>query len=118
MLTLFTYAFGVILVLAGAYHFINPAFYDAFMPNWFPKLTANYAAGLAEIGIGLGLFFPGTLRWSAWLALALMLIFLPLHVLDLLKERPVIGSHTIATVRLVVQFVLIYLLYLVAKGAP
>ncbi|HAK78963.1 MAG TPA: hypothetical protein DCM71_19145 [Runella sp.] len=37
----------------------------------------------------------------------MMLVFLPLHVIDIFKENPAIGSHQVALVRLPIQFVLI-----------
>ncbi|PHI21149.1 hypothetical protein CEQ90_03765 [Lewinellaceae bacterium SD302] len=108
--------FGIILLAAGVYHFVNPAFYDPFMPDWFPKPLANAAGGLAELIIGALLLIPAYRNLGLWLALALMVIFLPLHVIDLLRERPVIGSKLIATARLVIQFVLIGWLWWLAKG--
>lgn len=113
---LFLIAFGVILLAAGAYHFINPAFYDPIMPDWFPKSMANAAGGIAELFIGAGMLWPDTRTIATWAAFGLMIIFLPLHVLDLLKERPAIGNHSVAAVRLLLQFVFIYLLYRGARG--
>lgn len=109
--------FGVLLLAAGVYHFVNPAFYNPFMPDWFPKQLANAAGGVAEILIGIGLLVPDWRTYAAWAALALMVIFLPLHVIDLFKERPVIGSKTVAVVRLLIQVLLIWWLYRAAAGA-
>ena len=47
------YAFAVVLIAAGVYHFINPRFYDPIMPDWFPKPLANAAGGVAEVVIGI-----------------------------------------------------------------
>lgn len=103
--------FAVILLAAGVYHFINPAFYDPIMPAWFPKRVANALGGVAEIIIGIMLLVPKTKYYGIWLALALMIIFLPLHVWDLTKTRPAIGPHWVAAIRLLVQFALIGWLY-------
>ena len=107
--------FGLLLIAAGVYHFVNPKFYDPFMPEWFPKPLANAAGGIAEIVIGAGLLFPATRTISLYAAAALMLIFLPLHVIDLLRDRPLMGSKVAATVRLIVQFLLIYGLWWAAR---
>jgi len=104
-------AFGVLLLLAGAYHFINPAFYNPMMPKWFPRELANAAGGVAEIVIGIGLLIPAWRTYALWAACGLMVIFLPLHVLDLLKNRPAIGPHWVAAVRLLLQFLLIWWLW-------
>ena len=112
----FIYAFALLLIAAGVYHFVNPAFYNPFMPEWFPKSLANTAGGVAEIVIGICMLIPATQKWAVFAAMALMIVFLPLHVLDLLKDRPAIGNHTIAVVRLLIQFVFVYLLWRGARG--
>ena len=109
------YIFAAILVVAGLYHFINPQFYHPFMPDWFPKSLANAAGGLAEIIIGIALFIPATRHLALYAAAALMLMFLPLHVIDLARARPVIGSKVIAIFRLLLQFVLIAWLFYAAR---
>lgn len=105
------YLFAILLIAAGVYHFVNPAFYDPIMPAWFPKALANAAGGLAEIVIGIMILIPGTKNLGIWAACALMVAFLPLHILDLLKEKPMVGSHLAAVVRLIIQFALIGWLY-------
>ena len=109
--TWFVLAFGLLLLTAGVYHFVNPKFYYPFMPGWFPKALANALGGGAEVVIGGLLLFPATRRVGLYAAAALMLIFLPLHVLDLLRERPLMGSKAAAVLRLAVQFGLIYWLW-------
>ena len=108
---MFAYGFAIVLLIAGTYHFINPTFYYPFMPAWFPKVLANAAGGIAEIGIGLLMLFPASRTYGLYAAVALMLLFLPLHLIDLLRDRPVIGSKTIAVFRLLLQFVLIAWLF-------
>jgi uncharacterized membrane protein len=110
-MSVFAYGFALILIVAGIYHFVNPTVYYAFMPDWFPKQLANWAGGAAEIVIGLLMLLPATRVVGLYAAALLMLVFLPLHVFDLLRERPMIGSKAIAIVRLVLQFGLIYWLY-------
>jgi len=44
-----------------------------------------------------------------------MLLFLPLHFLDVFKEHPAIGSKTIALIRLPIQFLLIYCAWYIYK---
>ena len=106
-MSVLAYVFAVVLIVAGIYHFVNPVFYYGIMPEWFPKPLANAAGGVAEIVIGIAMLVPGSRTIGLYAAAGLMLIFLPLHVLDLLKERPAMGSKTIAGVRLLIQFVLI-----------
>ena len=115
-MSLLVYVFAVVLLLAGIYHFVNPQFYHPFMPAWFPKQLANAAGGVAELAIGAGLLFPASRLLSLYAAAALMLLFLPLHVIDLARTRPVIGSKAIAVFRLVLQFILIAWLFYTARN--
>ena len=112
---LLIYAFAVVLIVAGVYHFVNPTFYFPFMPEWFPKTLANAAGGAAEILIGVLMLVPATRTYGLYAACALMLVFLPLHVIDLLRERPLMGSKMAATVRLIIQCLLIGWLWWAAR---
>ncbi|MCX8209919.1 MAG: hypothetical protein OTI34_02665 [Lewinella sp.] len=101
-------AFGVILIAAGAYHFVNPAFYNPMMPRWFPKELANAAGGIVEIIIGIGLLVPDWRTYALYAACGLMVVFLPLHIWDLMKPKPAVGPHWAAAVRLLIQVLLIW----------
>ena len=114
-MTFFAYAFAVTLIIAGVYHFINPSFYYPIIPKWMPRVAANVAGGAAEIAVGVAMLVPATRTLGLWSAAALMTLFLPVHVVDLLRDRPVIGSKLIAVIRLLLQFVLIAWLVWEAK---
>lgn len=88
------------------------------MPDWFPKRLANAAGGIAEIIIGILILVPKTKHLGIWLALALMVVFLPLHIWDLTKVKPAVGSHWGAAIRLLIQFALIGWLYYRATNSP
>jgi uncharacterized membrane protein len=47
--------------------------------------------------------------------LAMMLVFLPLHIWDIFRENPAIGSHKVALIRLPIQFVLIAWAWFISK---
>ena len=106
-MSIFAYGFALILIAAGIYHFVNPQVYYPMMPDWFPKPLANAAGGLAEILIGLAMLVPASRQYGLYAAAGLMVVFLPLHVVDLLRDRPVLFNKTAAAVRLFLQFVLI-----------
>jgi uncharacterized membrane protein len=103
-----TYLFGAFLIVAGVGHFLNPQKYFAFIPDFLPKEAVNYLSGLLEILAGIGVFIPRFKNISTFTILLMMVAFLPLHIIDVFKEQPAIGSHTIALIRLPLQFVLIY----------
>jgi len=89
------YFFAALMVAAGINHFINPKFYASYMPSFFPKPLANIVAGFVEIAIGVMLFIPAVRSLGGLGVFLLMIIFLPLHVWDLFKEKPAIGSKKI-----------------------
>ena len=102
---IFTVIFGVFFIIAGIGHFIDPQKYFAFIPNFLPKAASNFLAGLAEIIAGTLLMIPKFRKLGGLLILIMMVVFLPLHILDIFKENPAIGRHTLAIIRLPLQFV-------------
>jgi uncharacterized membrane protein len=109
------YVFGAFLLFAGINHFVNPGFYAAFVPVWMSQDFANISSGIAEIILGIGLFVPLMRRWAAWGALVLMVVFLPLHVWDVLRDDPAIGSKTAAWVRLPIQLLFMVWMWWLAQ---
>jgi uncharacterized membrane protein len=102
-----TFLFGAFMVYAGINHFLKPAMYFPFFADFLPKEALNYAAGIAEIIAGGLVFIPKYRSYGTWGILALMIAFLPLHVADVFKENPAVGTHQIALIRLPFQFLFI-----------
>jgi uncharacterized membrane protein len=102
-----TYLFGAFMIFGGANHFIKPEMYAPFIPAFLPSLAINYLAGILEIAVGIGVFIPRFRSMATLGILIMMLVFLPLHIIDVFKENPAIGSHQVALIRLPVQFLLI-----------
>ena len=109
--------FAVFFIYAGIMHFIKPTFFKHFIPNGFPKLTVNYIVGVIEFGLGLGLFFPEAVSYSAHGIFILLIVFLPIHVWDATKKRPAIGSKIFAYIRIPLQFLLMYGAYLIYQDS-
>ena len=109
--------FGVFLAYVGIMHFVKPRFFNGFIPKPLPKLTVNYIAGFVEFAIGIGLLFNETVKNAAIGFFILMIIFLPLHIWDLFREKPAIGSKKIAIIRLPIQFLLLYIAYLIYSNS-
>jgi len=105
--------FGVFFAYAGFMHFKKPRFFNGFIPNFLPKLTVNYVFGFIEFVLGVGLFLNQTTKNAAVGIFVLMLLFLPIHIWDLTKKRPVIGSKKLAIIRIPMQFALMYCAYLI-----
>ena len=98
---------AVFMLFAGIMHFIKPRFYNRFIPDFLPKLAVNYFAGLIEILLCVGLLYAPFQELAGKGTLLLMIFFLPLHVLDVWKEKPAIGSKKLAIIRLPIQFLFI-----------
>ncbi len=102
--------FFLLLTIAGAVHLFFPGKYVSFVPEFLPFIMPIiYVSGVIEIALGVLLIFKKTAPYAATGIFILMLIFLPLHVFDMFRDRPAIGSHTFAILRLLLQFVLIWL---------
>ena len=102
-----TFLFGAIMIFAGVNHFLKPAMYLPFIPDFLPREAVNYLVGGSEVLVGVAVFIPASRSWGTTTILGFMLLFLPLHIIDVFKENPAIGSHQVALVRLPIQFVLI-----------
>jgi len=107
------FLFGVFFAFAGIMHFIKPKIFNRFIPNFLPKLVVNYIAGLLEFTIGIGLLISQTNKQAALAMFILMWIFLPIHIWDVFREKPAIGSKKIAIIRVPLQFLLLYIAYLI-----
>lgn len=109
------FLFGALIIFAGVSHFLKPAMFLPFIPDFLPQAAINYLAGIAEIAVGVGVFIPRFRSLALLGILVMMVLFLPLHIIDVFKENPAIGSHQAAVVRLPIQFVLIAWAWFVYK---
>ncbi|HMV41487.1 MAG TPA: DoxX family protein [Leptospiraceae bacterium] len=110
-----TFLFAVFIIFGGINHFLKPSMYLPFIPNFLPKELVNYASGVLEILIGIGLLIPKYRFRSAQALLLLMIAFLPIHVWDVFRDDPAIGSHSLALVRLPFQFLFIAWAWFITK---
>jgi uncharacterized membrane protein len=110
-----TFLFGVIMVLGGINHFLKPEMYYPFIPDFLPQSFITMASGVLEIVLGIGAFIPAT-RYKATIGIfILMILFLPLHIWDVFKEHPAIGSHLAAIIRVPVQFLFIFVTWYISR---
>lgn len=95
-------------MLGGAvYHMVAPEFYDSIIPDFIQLKVANIAAFIVEGVVGALLLIPRYRRIGAIFFTLLMLAFLPIHIWDLTRETPAVGSTLNAWIRLLIQFLLI-----------
>ncbi len=111
-------AFALFMMYAGVQHFLKPDFFVPYVPKFLPlKTEIVYVSGIFEIGFGLLLLFKKYAKIAAWGIFVLLLLFLPIHIWDVISETPVIGSKTAAWIRLPFQFLLIFLIWKIKNNS-
>lgn len=115
-LNIITYFIAISLILFGIAHFAVPDPLMAFFQEFVPKSLAYfsiYASGLVELALGVGLIWPKYRDLAAILTMWLFIIYFPLHIRDLFVEKPIVGSFTNGIIRIGVQFLIVYLAWLI-----
>lgn len=105
--------FGILFIVAGYLHFAKPNIFKHFIPDFLPKTAINYVVGFIELILGLGLFFNQTSKEAALSIFFLLIAFLPIHIWDVTKKRPAIGSKKIAIIRISLQFLFMYCMWII-----
>jgi len=99
---------GILMVFGAFGHIAVPEQYAPMIPSFISETLAHLFATVAEGAIGIALLIPKYRKWGGLGFFALMIIFLPIHIWDVLRESPAAGSALAAWIRLGVQFLFIY----------
>jgi uncharacterized membrane protein len=110
-----TFVFGAFMIFGGVNHFLKPEMYSPFMPDFLPREAINIVVGILEILLGIAAFIPQYRSMATLGILIMMLVFLPLHVIDIFREYPAVGTHKIALIRLPFQFLFILWAWFIYK---
>jgi uncharacterized membrane protein len=117
-LRLFLIAF---YLFAGSYHFINPDFYLGLIPDYlpFPEFI-NYASGIVEIFLGIGVAIPKYRKVSVYGIIILLLLFIPSHVYFIQNGSCIQGGLCVSPLiswsrLLIIHPLLIYWAWIVRK---
>lgn len=104
-----TIVMSLLYIIAGINHFIHPIFYLKIMPSYFPiPLELVYISGICEIFLGLLLLFQKTRKIACWLIIAMLIVFLPIHIQMVIDNFEIASLlFWISIVRIPLQFVLI-----------
>ena len=104
------YLMAALYTAAGVWHFVRPRMYLRIMPPWLPAHGSLVAAsGVAEIVLGIGLLFPGTRVLAAWGIIAMLVVFLLVHVDMAVRPGASMGlPHWALYLRILLQGGLIY----------
>lgn len=82
----FLYLFVLFYVGAGVNHFASPDTYVPMMPPYLPfHLGLIYLSGLIEIALGASILVAKLRPWAAWVTIAMLLAFMPVHVYMLME---------------------------------
>lgn len=104
------YLMAVIYIIAGFFHFLKPKVYMRIMPRYLPAhKTLVYLSGLAEIILGISLFFPETKDFGIYGIILMLVIFLLVHFYMLSSKKAGAGFPAwILIARIPLQFILIW----------
>lgn len=117
--TIFRGLLGVLMVLGGAMHFVNPESYMMMMPDYLPWHEALvFISGVFEILLGVALFVPQVRSLAGWGLVALLIAVLPANIWmasEGIQPPGMEMSPTGAWVRVVFQAVFIYWAWAVTR---
>jgi uncharacterized membrane protein len=120
--TIARWALTIVMVVAGANHFITPDTYVGMTPPALPApLALVYISGIAEIAGGLGLVLPSTRKLAAYGLIALYIAVFPANLNMAINHLP-LGTTPVPTwalwARLPLQLVFIAWAWWVRKPSP
>jgi uncharacterized membrane protein len=87
------------------------------MPKFFPMPNLlNQISGIAEIILGIGLIFTATRQLSTYLIIAMLVVFFAVHIPHLITPPKMANEkYWVLILRIPIQFLLIYWVYIVSK---
>jgi len=97
-------------IMAGVMHFVTPKSYVKIMPDYFKhKSFLVYLSGVAEVILGVALFFKPLKDYAIYGIVLMLLVFLVVHINMLKGKKEALGVPKIILIlRLPLQFLLIW----------
>ena len=112
-----SFILGLFMVYSGVNHFLMAPFYLPFVPEFMPFREAIVIlSGVVEVALGIAVLVPGLRVGAALSIMALMCLFFPVHIADVFKASPAMGSHEAALVRLPVQSLFIFWAWMASRS--
>ena len=100
---------GIIYIYLGILHFTNTDFYFPYMPNFLPfHWELIIASGVAEVILGIGLFFEKYRNLCLWGIILMLSVFFLVHFNMLIPENSLGNPLYLLLFRIFLQFGLIY----------
>lgn len=84
---------GILYMIAGALHFINPGAYRPMMPPYLPWHDfLIFLSGVAELVLGAAVLVPALRTRAAWGIILLLIAIFPANVHIALYNVPLFGN--------------------------
>lgn len=100
-------------IFAGISHFRIPIFFISIIPKWVPVPDkVNHFVGVIEIMLGIALLFSVSRSYAALGIIILLIVVFPANIYHLQKSIAKKKGVLKTTIRLPIQFVLIYWAYI------
>lgn len=113
---------GVLMVLAGIVHFVNPDPYLMIMPDYLPWHEGLvFITGVFEILLGVAVFVPKLRSQAGWGLVALLIAMWPANIWmasEAIQPPGMEMSTPVAWVRVAFQAVFIYWAWAVTRPDP
>ncbi|MBC2839172.1 MauE/DoxX family redox-associated membrane protein [Robiginitalea sp. SC105] len=107
------YLMAGMYVVAGFAHWIFPRVYGRILPPWIPfKRFTVWGSGVLEAGLGIALLFPHAKDPALYAIMAMLVLFLPVHI-HMLRDKRAAGGLPgwLLWLRLPLQAGLVYWAY-------
>ncbi|MGC5198840.1 DoxX family protein [Aphanothece microscopica] len=110
------YLMGIMYIVAGIMHFVQPRFFLKIVPPYLPNPPALVLiSGIAEVVLGILLFIPAFRIWAAWGVILLLIAVFPANLYMAYDAKFESISPLIRWGRLPIQLVLIWWAYQYTK---
>ena len=113
------FVLSAFFLVTGVMHFVNPTPFVQIVPSYLPApLLLVYLSGFFEVAGAIGLLLPRWRSLAGWGLIALLLAVLPANIFMLTDHPYLMGRPVPAWIlwlRLPLQFVLMYLIWLCSR---
>ena len=94
---------ALLFIVTGIGHFTDTAAMAQMLPSWIPvRVAIVYITGVLEFAIAAGFLFNKTRRITGWIAVTILVLFLPANVYAAIQRVPM-GGHALGPVYLLIR---------------
>lgn len=94
---------GLLFLFTGIGHFLLTEAMAQMLPAWVPeKLPLVYFTGILELAVGFCFFIPRFRRLAGWIAVGMLVLFLPVNIYAAINHIP-LGGHAWGPIYLLIR---------------